>query len=118
MPLYICGSLMVYWFSVSGGMFNIIRQTPFVGIDRRTGKPVVFVGSNSSQVGAEGFIMGSSVVAFGMLLAHFIYLVPTMSDPAQRRKTCYGIMAMGWALFLWISGTHAWKLGFRPSFYF
>lgn len=35
MPLYICGSLLVYWFSVSGGMFNIIRGMPFVGVDRR-----------------------------------------------------------------------------------
>ena len=117
MPLYICGSLVVYWFSMSGGMYNIIRNVPFVGMDRRTGKAMLFM-SGSGQMGAEGFIMGTSVVAFGMLMAHFIFLVPTMSDATERRKTCYGIMLVGWVLLSWICGTHQWKVGLRPSFYF
>jgi oligosaccharyltransferase complex subunit gamma len=117
MPLYICGSLMVYWFSVSGGMFNIIRNMPFVGHDRRTNQAMVFMPGNG-QVGAEGFIMGTSVMAFGMLIAHFVFLVPRIEDPLQRRKVCYGILAAAVILFRWITGTHVWKLGLRSSFYF
>ena len=31
--IYAVGVLVVFWFSVSGGMFNIIRGMPLVGLD-------------------------------------------------------------------------------------
>jgi oligosaccharyltransferase complex subunit gamma len=117
MPLYICGSLIVFWFSVSGGMYNIIRGMPFLGVDRRTKQPIVFM-PGSGQVGAEGFIMGTSVVAFGMLMAHFVLMVPKIQDPAKRRKMCIMILVAAGVLFRWITETHVWKLGMRSSFYF
>jgi len=52
MPLYVIGSLTVFWFSLSGGMYNIIRGVPMVGMDRQTQKPMVFMGGNG-QMGAS-----------------------------------------------------------------
>ena len=34
--IYAIGVLAVFWFSVSGGMFNIIRGMPLVGLDPNT----------------------------------------------------------------------------------
>lgn len=34
--IYAAGVLIVFWFSVSGGMFNIIRGMPLVGLDPNT----------------------------------------------------------------------------------
>ena len=34
--IYAVGVLAVFWFSVSGGMFNIIRGMPLVGLDPNT----------------------------------------------------------------------------------
>ena len=117
MPLYICGSLCVYWFSLSGGMYNIIRGTPFVGVDRRSGQPIIFM-PGQGQVGAEGFIMGTSAVTFGMLIAHFLFIVPTIEDPLRRRKTCYALLGAGFVLFNWITSTHLWKTGVSSRFFF
>ena len=116
MPMYIIGSLIVFWFSLSGGMYNIIRGVPMVGIDRQTNKATVFMGG-SGQMGAEGFIMGTSVMAFGMLIACSAMLVPRIEEAGQRRKVAYGLMLGLWILFNWITGTHMWKTGLRSSFY-
>lgn len=116
MPLYIVGSLTVFWFSLSGGMFNIIRGVPMVGIDRQTNKATVFTGGNG-QMGAEGFIMGTSVTAFGLLAASIALIVPHIEEPSQRRKAAYGIMLGLWALFNWVTGTHMWKTGLHTGFY-
>lgn len=116
LPFYIIGSLTVFWFSLSGGMFNIIRGVPMVGIDRQTNKATVFMGGNG-QLGAEGFIMGTSVMAFGVLIAALALAVPQIEQPAQRRKIAYGIMLGLWVLFNWVTGTHTWKTGLRTSFY-
>lgn len=116
MPMYIIGSLTVFWFSLSGGMYNIIRGVPMVGVDRQTHKATVFMGGNG-QLGGEGFIMGTSVMAFGMLVACLAMLVPQIEEPVQRRKVSYGIMLGLWILFNWITGTHMWKTGLRSAFY-
>lgn len=62
--------------------------------------------------------MGTSTVAFGMLIAHFLFLVPTIESPEMRRKTCYALLVAGFVLFNWITSTHIWKIGLRSSFYF
>ena len=116
-PLYIVGGLFVFWFSLSGGMYNIIRGVPLIGMDPRTRKPKAFM-EGSGQMGAEGFIMGTLVMAFGMLVFAFTKVVPMIEDSKSRRATSYGIMVVGFFLFNWITGMHEWKSHLRSFFYF
>lgn len=115
--LYAIGSIVVFWFSVSGGMFNIIRGVPLVGMDPRTRQPTAFI-RGGGQMGAEGFTMGTLVVAFGLLAAGFTHIVPYIENKKSRRTVSYGIIVVAFLVFNWLSGAHLWKTSLRTFFYF
>ncbi|KAI4976435.1 hypothetical protein ZWY2020_050042 [Hordeum vulgare] len=57
--LWMAGALFVYFFSVSGGMYGIIRHTPMFITDREDpNKLVFFYHGSGMQLGAEGFASG------------------------------------------------------------
>ena len=115
--LYALGALVVFWFSMSGGMFNIIRDVPFVGYDPRTRSAVLFT-SGSGQVGAEGFIMGSFYMVFALLIAFVSRLLPATKDESERRLRGFVCLAAAFLVFRIVVGNHAWKTHMNSYFYF
>ena len=116
MPLYAVGSLVVFWFSLSGGMYNIIRGVPMIGIDPRTRQARTFM-QGSGQMGIEGYVMGTLAMSFGLLMAAGALVVPKLEDAQYRRKLSYAILVIAALLFNWITGTHLWKTHLHTSFY-
>lgn len=115
--LYAAGALAVTWFSVSGGMYNIIRGVPFVGYDPRTKEAVLFT-QGSGQMGAEGFIMGTFLVIFAMLVASFTKLLPTVKVESERRVRGWVMLVAAAMVFRIILGNHAWKTRMNSYWYF
>lgn len=116
-PLYMAGALVVMWFSVSGGMYNIIRGVPFVGVDRRTGQAQVFM-DGSGQFGAEGFLLGSSYLVSGLLVAALTRVLPQVKDAEQRRVAGWVVLVLLWGCINFVTGMHAGKTGMRSFYYF
>jgi oligosaccharyltransferase complex subunit gamma len=62
-------AILVYFFSVSGGMHNIIRRMPLFMQDRnQPGKLLFFYQGSGMQLGAEGFVVGFLYTVVGLLL--------------------------------------------------
>lgn len=116
-PLYIVGCLVVYWFSVSGGMYNIIRDVPMVGYNSRERKAVMFI-SGQGQMGAEGFIMGTLYLLSGLTVMACTKVLPSIKDDGTRRTVAYALVLLGFMLYNWVSSTHLWKLHINTFFYF
>ena len=115
--LYAIGGLIIFWFSVSGGMYNIIRGVPFVGYDPRSKSAVVFT-SGSGQMGAEGFIMGTFYVVFALLFASFSKLLPTVKEESERRLRGWVMLGAAAVIFRIVLGNHAWKTRMQSFWYF
>eukprot|EP00198_Chlamydomonas_reinhardtii_P009936 XP_001699273.1 OST3/OST6 family protein [Chlamydomonas reinhardtii] len=79
-------SLAVFWFSASGGMYNIIRGMPFF-IRDRNGRLQFFLTSRQGQLGAEGFMLGTLYLMVGGSLAFVTYLAPRISS-SRIRDSC------------------------------
>ncbi len=114
--LYAAGGVLIFWFSYSGGMFNIIRDVPFVGYDPRTKSAVLFT-QGSGQVGAEGFIMGTLYMGFALLVATAVRVLPTVKDDAERRKKGWVMLFGMFLIYLMVTGNHAWKTHVTSFFY-
>jgi len=85
-------SIAVFWFSVSGGMYNIIRGMPLF-IRNKEGRIQFFLGRGSS-LGAEGFIIGTGYVAFSLAIALQTYAVPRIRNKIARTAVSY-VLAIG-----------------------
>ena len=73
--------LAVYLFSVSGGMFNIIRGMPMYIRDPAVpGKFVFFYNQSGAQFGVEGFMLGSLYTVVGLILAFVTYVLPRVRN--------------------------------------
>lgn len=115
--LYILGALAIWWFSVSGGMFNIIRGMPLIGIDPRTRRAMLFTSGNG-QLGAEGFIMGSLYTSFGLAVAAFTVMLPRLKEKSAQRVMGYGLLLVLAYVYRSVAATHGWKTGMQPRWYF
>jgi oligosaccharyltransferase complex subunit gamma len=95
------GALGVWWFSVSGGMFNIIRGMPLVGIDpRNPGRVSWWSTSRSVQYGMEGFVMGSSYLLFSVLLGSAVFSVPKIKSAGTRSSAGVAVLALAWLVLM------------------
>lgn len=73
--------LAIYFFSVSGGMFNIIRGMPmFVPDHQRPGKFTYFYSGGGAQFGVEGFTLGALYTVVGLLAAFVTYVAPKIRN--------------------------------------
>lgn len=50
--VWFVGSLLIYITCVSGVIYDIIHDVPFVGRDRNTGEVMIFADGNREQYGA------------------------------------------------------------------
>jgi oligosaccharyltransferase complex subunit gamma len=115
--LYVVGSIAIFWFATSGGMYNIIRGTPFIGYDPRTKSSVVFT-SGSGQMGAEGFIMGTFYILFALLIASFTRMLPRVKEESERRIRGWVILGAAVVVLRVVLGNHEWKTHIQSFYYF
>ena len=108
--LWTVGALVIYWFSVSGGMHNIIRGMPMVA-PNRDGTVRLFL-DQSGQLGAEGFIMGTLYTTVGLAFAFVAYAVPRLAAEQTRRIAGFVALAVAWFAYTRVVSIHQWKTGF------
>lgn len=98
--LWCSAALLVYFFSVSGGMFNIIRGTPLFMRDRNDpNKLIFFYQQSGQQLGTEGFVVGFLYTIVGVTLAIIShYLVRIHSTIVQRVAMVLGMAISFWAV--------------------
>ncbi|GFR44322.1 hypothetical protein Agub_g5535 [Astrephomene gubernaculifera] len=110
-------SLAVFWFSASGGMYNIIRGVPFF-IRDRNGKIQFFMTGRQGQLGAEGFTLGTLYLVASCGLAFVTYLAPRIaSAPLRNLLSLLGALMAAGSVYqtftLWTM-----KTGYKHVFYF
>mmetsp|Transcript_4966 Transcript_4966/g.8649 ORF Transcript_4966/g.8649 Transcript_4966/m.8649 type:complete len:340 (+) Transcript_4966:53-1072(+) len=114
--IYAVGSLGIFWFSVSGGMYNIIRGMPMFIRDKK-GKMQFFLGSRGNQLGAEGFIMGSGYILFSANIALLTYAVPRVGNKFMRNLLSYVLVAGAGYMAVLLFGAFSAKTGTRINTY-
>lgn len=111
--IWTAGSLVVFWFAVSGGLHNIIRGVPLKYFDPKTGQVQLFLNQAQSQLGAEGFIMGTMYTAVGLAIALLTHLGPKIKD--LQRAACFSLIIFAGWVYLRILDTYQWKTGYRRA---
>lgn len=86
---WLTGSALVWWFSMSGGMYNIIRKVPVYQVDPRTGSKVFFTKSFGVQLGAEGMYIAASYLVAGFAVVVLTHVAPLISYKALQRIAAY-----------------------------
>ncbi|GFP94703.1 probable dolichyl-diphosphooligosaccharide--protein glycosyltransferase subunit 3b [Phtheirospermum japonicum] len=115
---WIAGAIFVYFFSVSGTMFNVIRKMPLFLVDKQDPDRLVFFYKGSgTQLGAEGFAVGFLYTIVGLLLAFVVHgLVGVSNRAVQRLMMMVAMFVSVWAVrevvFL-----DNWKTGYRAHGY-
>lgn len=89
MVIYAFVAMFVFFFCMSGGMFNHIRAVPWAGVSER-GRPSYISDQSRYQYGSEGYIMGAintiaAIVIFLMINANRDgYEKDTQGKPVKR----------------------------------
>ncbi|KAH6764597.1 Oligosaccharyltransferase complex/magnesium transporter family protein [Perilla frutescens var. hirtella] len=98
--IWMAGAVFIYFFSVSGAMFNIIRKMPMFMADRQDpGKLVFFYQGSGMQLGAEGFSIGFLYTIVGLLLAFVTHvLVRVKNRTVQRVLMLFVLFVSFWAV--------------------
>jgi len=117
--IWITAVIAVYWFSVSGGMHNIIRGVPMQSWDRNSGKVLLFLSGPQGQLGAEGFIMGSLYCTVGLAIALLTQVAPNIlqHDKNSQRYAAYGVIGVAVYAYVQIKGIYGWKTNHKPLWY-
>lgn len=108
-----CIALIVYFFSVSGGMHNIIRKMPLFIQDRTNpAKLVFFYQGSGMQLGAEGFVVGFLYTIVGLLLAFVTQFAPQIRSKVVQRLVM--VVAIGISFFAVrkVIALDNWKTGY------
>ncbi|KAF6261066.1 hypothetical protein COO60DRAFT_821537 [Scenedesmus sp. NREL 46B-D3] len=116
-PLWALGALAVYWFATSGGMYNIIRGMP-IYYRGQNGKLVWWMEGRSGQLGAEGFVMGSSYLFFSSTLASLTYVVPRIRSSAARGIASLVLVLLAAFTAMRILSTYSNKSGINMRTFF
>ncbi|KAF7094273.1 hypothetical protein CFC21_096594 [Triticum aestivum] len=111
--LWMAGALFVYFFSVSGGMYGIIRHTPMFITDREDPNKLVFFYQGSGmQLGAEGFAVGFLYTLVGLMIAVMTHLLVKVESLQTQRFAMLAIMAVGWWAVRKVIYLDNWKTGY------
>lgn len=106
-------AVLVYFFSVSGGMHNIIRGMPFFSHDRNNpGKLVFFYQGTGMQLGAEGFVVGSLYTLVGLMLALVTHLLHEIRAKNAQRFILLVVMTISFIAVRKVITLDNWKTGY------
>lgn len=112
MVFYALATLFVYWFSVSGGMHNIIRGMPMVTIDPNSKAPRYFM-PGQGQLGTEGFVMGSLYTCVGLAFGLVVYIAPKAKSASTQRILAYFGLFTAFICVQQVIGVYTWKTGYH-----
>lgn len=116
--IWLVGAIFVYFVSVSGAMYNIIRKMPMFMEDRNDpSKMVFFYPGSDMQLGAEGFTVGFLYTVVGLLLAVVVHLLVKVKNVnLQRGVMFFAIFVSFWAVKKVID-LDGWKTGYAIQMY-
>jgi hypothetical protein len=77
-------SLGVYFISVSGFVFDVVRNVPIVGFNPKTRSIDFWSPSGSSQYAVEGFVMGLHLLALAAVVLILTLVFPKVKDLGNR----------------------------------
>lgn len=89
--LWLVACLGVYYISISGVLYDIIRGVPSVGVSSR-GTPQIIHPQSGQQYGMEGLIIGFLNVSAGLALVFLARFVPRLSSNSQLVAGLIGAM--------------------------
>eukprot|EP00271_Cylindrocystis_brebissonii_P010446 TRINITY_DN26633_c0_g1_i1.p1 TRINITY_DN26633_c0_g1~~TRINITY_DN26633_c0_g1_i1.p1 ORF type:complete len:338 (+),score=9.94 TRINITY_DN26633_c0_g1_i1:74-1087(+) len=106
--------LAIYFFAVSGGLYNIIRGMPMYMRDRNDpSKTIYWYSGTSAQCGVEGFSVGALHMTVGLLLAFITHGLPLVKSKSVQRMVLLGCLIAGtWAAREVVS-LDQWKTGYQ-----
>ena len=110
--IYALATLFVYWFSVSGGMHNIIRGMPMVTIDPNSKTPKYFM-QGQGQLGTEGFVMGTLYTCVGLAFALVVYIAPKAKAVSNQRLIAYAGLFIAYICVTQVVKVYSWKTGYH-----
>ncbi|CAL4934472.1 unnamed protein product [Urochloa decumbens] len=111
--VWMAGALFVYFFSVSGGMYGIIRHTPMFLTDRQDPDKLVFFYQGSGmQLGGEGFAVGFLYTLVGLMIAGVTHLLVRVESLQTQRFAMLAVMAIGWWAVRKVVYLDNWKTGY------
>ncbi|KAF5820836.1 putative oligosaccharyl transferase complex, subunit OST3/OST6 [Helianthus annuus] len=116
--IWICGTMFVYFFSVSGYMFILIRRIPLFVMDKNDPDGVMFFyKGRAMQFGAEGLCVGFLFTVVGLLLSLVTRIVVRMKDSMMQRLAMVSAMVVSfWAVKQVVRLNH-WKTGYAIHTY-
>ncbi|NP_001148670.1 putative dolichyl-diphosphooligosaccharide--protein glycosyltransferase subunit 3 [Zea mays] len=117
--VWMAGALFVYFFSVSGGMYGIIRHTPMFLTDRADPNKLVFFYQGSGmQLGAEGFTVGFLYTLVGLMIAVVTHLLVKVESLQTQRLAMLAVMVVGWWAVRKVIYLDNWKTGYSIHTFF
>lgn len=112
--VWMAGALGIYFFSVSGGMHNIIRKMPLFMVDRNDPSKLVFFYQGSGmQLGTEGFVVGFLYTVVGLLLGFVTHLAPHFSSKNAQRIIMIVAITVSFISVRKVISLDNWKTGYR-----
>ncbi|KAK4491952.1 hypothetical protein RD792_002736 [Penstemon davidsonii] len=116
--IWMAGAIFVYFFSVSGAMFNIIRKMPMFLVDRQDpNKFVFFYQGSGMQLGAEGFSIGFLYTIVGLLLALVTHLLVRLRNRNVQRVVMIVVLFVSFWAVRKVVSLDNWKTGYRIHAY-
>ncbi|XP_047323424.1 probable dolichyl-diphosphooligosaccharide--protein glycosyltransferase subunit 3B [Impatiens glandulifera] len=116
--VWLAGAVFVYFFSVSGIMYNVIRKTPLFLTNKTNPSMISFFYKGSGiQLGAEGFAIGSLYTIVGLLVALVTHVVVKVKDVNLQRfvmLTCLFICFWAVKKVVFLDN---WKTGYGIHMY-
>lgn len=112
--VWMAGALAIYFFSVSGGMHNIIRKMPLFMADRSDPSKLVFFYQGSGmQLGTEGFVVGFLYTVVGLLLGFVTHIAPHFSSKNAQRIIMIVAITVSFVAVRKVIALDNWKTGYR-----
>ncbi|XP_047330474.1 probable dolichyl-diphosphooligosaccharide--protein glycosyltransferase subunit 3B [Impatiens glandulifera] len=116
--IWLVGAIFVYFVSVSGGMYNIIRKMPMFMADRNDPSKLIFFYQGSDmQLGAEGFTVGFLYTIVGLLLAVVIHLLVKVKNVNLQRGVMFFAIIVSFLAVKKVIELDGWKTGYAIHMY-
>lgn len=92
-------SMVIYFFVMSGSVFNAIHQPPWFYKNPQTQQIMFIYPSARQQFVVEGFLMASILIGLGLAVIGFTVLIPKFSDLWKQRSAAIFLISIFYFLY-------------------